>query len=97
MYCFASASDEIPEFSSTAHWLAQFGCQSTETSMRKMKKEKRILVDCFDNHSRSRMLMSLLLMHRHGIIDDADLNEFSTGLQEWIRNSISSLDGDVPE
>lgn len=61
-------------------------------TLKKMKEEKHTLVECFDPHSRSRMLISLFLMHRHGIIDDADLNEFSTELQEWIRTSISSLD-----
>ncbi|GMQ82620.1 MAG: hypothetical protein BMS9Abin05_2075 [Rhodothermia bacterium] len=56
------------------------------STLAKMKEEKHTLVECFDFHSRSRMLMSLLLMHRHGIIDNTDLNEFSTELQEWIRN-----------
>lgn len=61
-------------------------------TLEKMKEERRTLVECFDPHSRSRMLMSLFLMRRHGIIGDADLNKFSTELREWIRTSVSSLD-----
>ncbi len=63
------------------------------STLKKMKEEKHKLVECFDPHSRSRMLMSLLLMHRHGIIADVDLNDFSTELREWIRTSVNSLDG----
>lgn len=50
----------------------------------RMDDEAQILVDCLDGHSRSNMRMHLLLMHRHGLIDDADLGEFSEGLRERI-------------
>jgi hypothetical protein len=46
-----------------------------------MEKEARILVECLDGHSRSKMEWSLLLMYRHGLIKDADLEEFSEPLR----------------
>jgi hypothetical protein len=50
----------------------------------KMQKEARVLVDCLDGHSRSKMRWYLFLMHRHGLIEDADLQEFSDELREQI-------------
>jgi hypothetical protein len=50
----------------------------------KMKKEAKILVDCLDGHSRSKMRWSLLLMYGHGLIQDSDLGEFSESLKEQI-------------
>ena len=50
----------------------------------KMEKEARILVDCLDGHSRSKMHWYLYLMHRHGLIQDADLEEFSEELREQL-------------
>ena len=50
----------------------------------KMKAEARILVDCLDGHSRSRMHFHLILMYRHGLIQDVDLTEFSEELREHI-------------
>jgi len=51
---------------------------------KKMEKEARILVDSLDDHSRSKMRWSLILMHGHGLIEDADLQEFSDELREII-------------
>ncbi len=51
----------------------------------RMKEEAKILVDCLDGHSRSKMEWYLFLMHRHGLIQDADLKEFSEPLRELIR------------
>ncbi len=62
------------------------------SSLEKMKEEKHTLVECFDDHARSRMLMSLLRMHRHGIVADTDLNDFSTELREWMQTSVSWLE-----
>lgn len=50
----------------------------------KMKKEGRILVECLDGHSRSKMQWYLFLMHRHGLIRDDDLEEFSEDLRDHI-------------
>jgi hypothetical protein len=60
-------------------------------TMERMEKEAQILVDCLDDHSRSKMHWSLLLMHRHGLIQDADLEEFSDDLREQIMASSRSL------
>lgn len=51
---------------------------------KKMDKEARILVDCLDGHSRSKMDWYLLLMYRHGLINSDDLREFGEELQEYI-------------
>jgi len=47
-------------------------------------EEAKILVDCLDGHSRSNMKLHLLLMYRHGLVMDADLNAFSDALREWV-------------
>ena len=49
-----------------------------------MKKEKKILEECLDGHSRSRMYMSMLLMLRYGMLKEEDLKEFSEELQEQL-------------
>jgi len=50
----------------------------------RMEKETTVLVDCLDGHSRSKMHLYLFLMHRHGLIEDSDLEEFSGELREEI-------------
>ena len=50
----------------------------------KMKKEKKILEECLDGHSRSRMHMSMLLMLRYGMLKEEDLKGFSEELQEQL-------------
>jgi len=42
-----------------------------------MKKEKKILQECLDGHSRSNQLFSMVLMCRYGMIKREDLDEFS--------------------
>ena len=51
---------------------------------KKMEEEARILVDCLDGHSRSKMQWYLLLMHHYGLIRDEDLDEFSEELREQV-------------
>lgn len=51
----------------------------------KMDKEARILGDCLDGHSRSSMHRYLSLMYHYGLINDADLEGFSAGLQETVQ------------
>jgi hypothetical protein len=54
---------------------------------KKMGEEARVLVDCLDGHSRSKMRWYLYLMYGHGLIEDADLEEFSGELREQILES----------
>jgi hypothetical protein len=49
---------------------------------RKMDKETRILVNCLDGHSRSKMEWFLLLMYQHSLVNNDDLKEFSEELRE---------------
>jgi len=52
-----------------------------------MEKEAKILAHCLDGHSRSSMHWYLCLMYGHGLIQDADLEEFSQELREQILTS----------
>ena len=58
---------------------------------KKMDGEARTLVDCLDGHSRSKMDRYLLLMYRHGLINNDDLKEFSKELQEHISKALEIL------
>jgi protein-tyrosine phosphatase len=49
---------------------------------KKMEEEADTLVDCLDGHSRSKMHMYLLIMYRHGLVNNDDLEEFSKELRE---------------
>ena len=49
-----------------------------------MEKEGKILRDCLDGFSKSDMDMHILLMLRHGIMKDEDLEPFSDELRSWI-------------
>ena len=49
-----------------------------------IKKQKKILEDCLDRHSRSQMYLSMLLMLRHGMLKEEDLKGFSEELQEQL-------------
>jgi hypothetical protein len=51
----------------------------------KMKKHKRILQECFDDHRRSTMVEKMALMCRFGLLKDNDLKEFSVELQERLK------------
>jgi hypothetical protein len=51
---------------------------------KEMKAVTRILVNCLDGHSRSKMEMHLCLMVRHNMIGGEDLEEFSGKLKERI-------------
>ena len=50
-----------------------------------VRKQAKILRECFDGHSRSKMLMFLLTMRRHGVLDDEDLRQFSEELQKQVQ------------
>lgn len=49
-----------------------------------MKKEAKILQDCLDGYSKSDMDMHILLMLRHGLMNEEDLDGFSEELREWV-------------
>lgn len=56
----------------------------------KMEVEARTLTDCLDDHSRSKMLWHLVLMSRHGMINEADLKEFSDQIQRQVAAALST-------
>ena len=52
----------------------------------KADKTAKILRDCLDGHSRSRMTRYLFLMHNHNMITLGDLNDFSKELQKHMED-----------
>ena len=52
----------------------------------RIEKERKILVDCLDGHSRSNMFRHMILMYGYGILKEEDLNEFSDELKNQIIN-----------
>ena len=48
-------------------------------------------VSSLDGHSRSRMEWYLLLMYGHGLISDADLEQFSDEPREYVRSASKTL------
>jgi hypothetical protein len=51
---------------------------------KRMKEEAKILTDCLDGHSRSKMHWYLILMYRYGLVQDSDLSQFSEPLRNQI-------------
>lgn len=45
-------------------------------------QQAEIIDQCFGNHSRSKMWMSILMMRRHGLIGDQELEPFSDSLKQ---------------
>lgn len=52
-----------------------------------LNKEIQILTDCFDGYSRSNINIHLILLYKHNIINDNDLNEFDEELCKLIIES----------
>jgi hypothetical protein len=49
------------------------------------KNESKILHNCLDGYSRSRMTLHRALMKKQGMIAPEDLKEFGEGLQEFLK------------
>jgi hypothetical protein len=49
-----------------------------------MEKQGKILRDCLDGYSKSNMDMHILLMLRHGLMKEEDLEPFSDELRSWV-------------
>ncbi|MCH8961757.1 MAG: hypothetical protein IH820_10680 [Bacteroidetes bacterium] len=72
------------------HLLSEKGRTPTErfwAAEERLEKEARILIDCLDGHSRSKMKGYMFLMVRHGMLNDSDLENFSEDLREDIKRS----------
>ena len=54
-----------------------------------MKKEKRVIQECLDRHSRSYMYLSMLLMLKCGMLKEEDLKGFSGELQERLKTDLN--------
>lgn len=54
------------------------------SAMEEMEREARILRECLDGHSRSRMWLYLVMMIRYGMFTREDLAGFSEGLQQQL-------------
>jgi hypothetical protein len=55
----------------------------------RMEKEVKVLRHCLDNHSRSKMSLSMLSMIRVGMLTREDLAEFSDELQKELSYAFS--------
>ena len=78
------------EFTAT---LCQDGKTPTEVfweTKERVDKEAKILDQCLGRNSRSSMYMSMLLMHRYGLITDSDLNQFSEELSLALRKALGT-------
>lgn len=51
---------------------------------KRVGKEAGILRSCLDGHSRSKMFHSMLLMYRHRMLTDGDLDHFSEELRDRV-------------
>jgi polyhydroxyalkanoate synthesis regulator phasin len=51
----------------------------------RVREESRILRDCLDGHSRSKMTLFILVMVRRGMLTNEDASIFSDELRERIR------------
>lgn len=58
-------------------------------SLELMEAEKKILQECLDGFSRSRMWLHILSMYRCGMMTDDDLNRFSDELQQSTREDVN--------
>ena len=53
-------------------------------AMEEMEKEARVLRECLDGHSRSKMWLYILTMIRAGMLTKEDLKVFSEDLQKQV-------------
>jgi len=58
-------------------------------SFKKMEETGKILQDCLDGHSRSKMEMYMSLMYNYGLLKDEDLIHFSEELQERMQRNFT--------
>lgn len=57
-----------------------------------LDEEARTLRECLDGHSRSKMQWYLILMYRHGLIHDSDLNELSEEVRDHVLKASKVFD-----
>ena len=51
----------------------------------RIEDEEKIIMDCFDDHRRSSMVMSMAVMQRNGVLADSDLTGFSDELRDRMK------------
>ncbi|MBU0711773.1 hypothetical protein KJ762_02350 [bacterium] len=52
----------------------------------KIEKERKILIDCLDDYSRSNMVFHMCLMYKYGMLKEDDLLKFSDEIQSRVKN-----------
>lgn len=55
----------------------------------RIEKERKILEDCLDGHSRSKMKWYMYLMYRHKMLSDLDLENISEDLGNDIKETLN--------
>jgi len=51
-----------------------------------IEKERKILINCLDEHPRSKLIYHMILMYNCGMLKKEDLKDFSDELQKQIIN-----------
>jgi hypothetical protein len=62
-------------------------------AMKVMEREAKVLRQCLDGHSRSKMWLYMLTMIRAGMLKKEDVAEFSEELQKEVSYALSDKDG----
>ena len=62
-------------------------------AMEAMEKEARVLRECLDGHSRSKMWLYMLTMIRAGMLTREDISIFSENLQKEISYAFDEKNG----
>ncbi len=80
----------IPDLTATLQDESQTPTERFWSAHERMNKIEKILRDCLDGHSRSRMMSYVFLMVRHQMLIEEDLAGFSEELRERV-NMISEI------
>jgi len=62
-------------------------------AMEEMENESRVLRQCLDGHSRSKMWLYILTMIRAGMLNKGDLAQFSQELQKEVSYAFTEKQG----
>ena len=60
---------------------------------KRMDEVGRVLRDCLDGHSRSRLYLALMLMRKHGMLLDEDLHHFTPETADELRGGARGSSG----
>ena len=65
------------------------------TAMEEMQKQAKVLRQCLDGHSRSKMWLFVLSMVGVGMLRKKDLAEFSEEMQKSVKDSLAAYSKEI--